>query len=157
MTSAAPSRPMLGWGLAALVLAGLAAERVQAQVPESRQVTLFGIVATPGNPTIDPDLASVAAQLRKLLPGHGFKLLGAKSERLTAGESFACDLGNGFVAETELVHVRDRNGKVQLRFELELNKEPQLATTVTTPPNQLFFCDKKLPNGSRLVIGVGAR
>jgi hypothetical protein len=33
----------------------------------------------------------------------------------------------------------------------------QLESQVSTPPNQLFFSDKLLANGSRLLIGVGAR
>jgi hypothetical protein len=30
-------------------------------------------------------------------------------------------------------------------------------TLVATPPNQLFFCDRMIAGGQRLLIGVGAR
>ena len=37
------------------------------------------------------------------------------------------------------------------------NVNSDFATFVRTPPNQLFFCDKMLPDGSRLLIGLGGR
>jgi hypothetical protein len=124
---------------------------------DARQVTLFGIVATPGSRAIDPKLASVSGQLRRLLPDHGFRLLDVRSKRLQPGQSVACKLGDGFVAETSLVKVLDANGKIQLRCELRWNDQQQFATLVTTPPNQLFFCEKRLNDGSRMLIGIGAR
>jgi hypothetical protein len=124
---------------------------------DARQVTLFGIVATPGSRAIDPKLASVSGQLRRLLPDHGFRLLDVRTKRLRPGQSVACELGDGFVAETSLVKVLDANGKIQLRCELRWNDQQQFATLVTTPPNQLFFCEKRLNDGSRILIGVGAR
>jgi hypothetical protein len=124
---------------------------------EARQVTLFGIVATPGSRAIDPKLASVSGQLRRLLPDHGFRLLDVRSKRLEPGQSVACKLGDGFVAETKLVDPLDGNGKIQLRCELRRHDQEQFATLVTTPPNQLFFCEKRLNDGSRILIGVGAR
>jgi len=143
--------------LAGVVAAPLApASRARAGEP-ARQVTVFGIVATPQSPTIDPKLAKIEPQLRKLLPNHGFRLLDVQSKRLVAGQSVACNLGGGFVAATALVQPLDANGKVQLRCELSWNEESQLETLVTTPPNQLFFCDKPLLDGSHLLIGVGAR
>ncbi|MBX6315946.1 MAG: hypothetical protein IRY99_23985 [Isosphaeraceae bacterium] len=126
-------------------------------VEESRQVTIFGVLASPDDRTIDPDLKGVAPQLRKLHPGHGFKLLGAKNRRLAPGQTVTCDLGDGVMAKTELVEVLDAKGKVRLRFALDAAGKTKFETTVTTPPNQLFFCDKELTDKSRLVIGVGAR
>ena len=121
------------------------------------QVTLFGIVATPGSRAIDPKLASVSGQLRRLLPDHGFRLLDVRIKRLKPGQSVACDLGDGFVAETRLVQPLDGNVKIQMRCELRWNEKEQFATLVTTPPNQLFFCEKRLNDGSRMLIGIGAR
>ena len=150
-----------GGGKSALALIGvlgLLPDSVGAQQgTTARQVTLFGIVATPGSRAIDPKLASVSGQLRRLLPDHGFRLLDVRSKRLQPGQSVACKLGDGFVAETSLVKVLDANGKVRLRCELRWHEQPQFATLVTTPPNQLFFCEKRLNNGSRILIGVGAR
>jgi hypothetical protein len=123
----------------------------------ARQVTLFGVLATPHNNQMDPKLQTVAAQLRKLLPNHGFRLLGVQSRRLTIGQTLTCPLDDGFIAEALLLHPFDLNGKVQLRCAVTLNQVPQLATQVGTPPNQLFFCEKLLPNRQRLLIGVGAR
>lgn len=146
----------------ALVLAG--PRRVPAQAPApapaepARQVTLFGVVATPFDPAIDPKLAKVATQLRKILPNHGFKLLGVQSKRLTAGQTVTCELGEtGFTAAATLNQPADENGKVHLRCAVLQNQAVQLESLVTTPANQLFFCEKALPNGTRLLVGIGAR
>ena len=40
---------------------------------------------------------------------------------------------------------------------LERNGQTEFGTLVKTPPNQLFFLDKTMPDGSRLLVGVGAR
>jgi len=147
-----------GLALAALALMVLAPVAARSQSEGSaRQVTVFGIVATPNKTAIDPKLEAIAGQLRRLLPNHGFKLLDVQSKRLMAGQSVTCNLGNGFTSSTTLMQPLDVNGKVQLRCEILENGMPQLATLVATPPNQLFFCDKMLPNGSRLLIGIGAR
>jgi hypothetical protein len=135
--------------------------QAQAQGPETqvpgRQVTLFGVIAVPNDPRIDPKLARIEPQLRKLLPGYGFRLLGVQSKRLTVNESLACPLGDGYTAAATLMNPFDENGKVQLRCSVLLNQMVQLESQVSTPPNQLFFSDKLLANGSRLLIGVGAR
>jgi hypothetical protein len=130
-----------------------------AQVPDeaARQVTLFGVIASPFDMALDPKLARIEPQLRKLLPNHGFKLLGVQSRRLTAGQTVSCDLGNGFAASAVLNEPLDRNGKVVLRCAVVQNQAVQLESLVATPPNQLFFCEKSLPNGTRLLIGIGAR
>jgi len=129
----------------------------QAGADNALQVTLFAIVATPGTETLDPKLAWIEPQLRKLLPGHGFKLIEVNSKRLRQGESVRCDLGNGRTASTSLVRMVDDNGKVEMHCALRLNDMVEFETRVATPPNQLFFCDRLLENGSRLLIGVGAR
>ncbi len=124
----------------------------------SRQVTLFGIVATPGGDSIDPRLTKIEPQLRRLFPNHSFKLLGVESKRLTAGRGMTCELGDtGFVAGTELLQVLDPDGNVQFKFALDLNGQTEFTTIVKSPPNQLFFCDKMLTDGSRLLIGLGGR
>jgi hypothetical protein len=133
--------------------------RLPAQVADdpARQVTLFGVLASPGDRKIDPKLAKIEPQLRKLLPNHGFRLLDVRSKRLTSGKTVGCDLESGFTAEATLLQPTDANGKVQLRCAIRWNDEVQLETVVATPPNQLFFCDKKVDGGNRLLIGVGAR
>ena len=88
--------------LAALaILLGLALPSLRAQFPNegaepdpARQVTLFGIIATAGSNDLDPKLAGIEGQLRKLLPGHGFKLLDVRTKRLMTGQSLRSDLGN---------------------------------------------------------------
>jgi hypothetical protein len=160
MTRAVPRRRLwLELAPAALaVLIGLPPPlAAQAQPETACQVTLFAIVAVPGSNTIDPKLQGIQTQLRKLLPGYGFKLLDVRSKRLGAGESIRCDLQNGLTASTVLVRPLDENGKVELRCALWLNGIVQFDTLVATPPNQLFFCDRMLDDGTRLLIGVGAR
>jgi ABC-type phosphate transport system substrate-binding protein len=173
MSAAASWRPFALWRLLLLAVAGLLGfaglavlvlltttvppSIAVAQDLPSRQVTLFGVLATPGSTTIDPQLKSIAPQLRKLLPGHGFKLLEVQSKRLGVGQSVACDKLNQYSAEAGLLDPLDDNGKVQIRFALGYQGQMQAATIVTTPPNQLFFFDKVLEDGSRLLIGIGAR
>jgi hypothetical protein len=130
--------------------------RAPAQDDGARQVTLFGVIAAPGA-AIDPRLANVAPQLRKLLPGHSFRLLDVQSKRLTAGQTLSCNLQGPFTASTMLLHPLDENGKVRLRCVVMQGGVAQLQTDVSTPPNQLFFCEQPLGGGQRLLIGVGAR
>jgi hypothetical protein len=123
----------------------------------ARQVTVFGIIATPGARTTDVKLASIKTQLEKLLPKHGFRLVGARSNRVVAGESVGCDLDDGYTVVTSVVQPMDENGKVQLRCELFQSQMRQFSTLVSTPLNQLFFCQRQLGDGSQLLIGVAAR
>lgn len=163
MSAAPASRvrfPLGSWRRLTLALlfvsTALAGTSTAQQVP-SRQVTVFGILATPGSNQIDPQLKSIAPQLQQLLPNHGFKLLEVQSKRLTPGQSVTCTKLNGYQAEAQLVTLQDPNGKVQLRFALGYNGSMQAATIVSTPPNQLSFFDKPLSDGSRLILGIGAR
>ena len=124
----------------------------------ARQVVVFGVLATPGGSEMDPKIAPVVqAQLRRLLPNHGFHLKKIKGDRVVAGGGVKCDLGDGFVATAKLANPLDPNGKVQMRFELSLDAVSQFQTIVTTPPDQFNFFDKALPDGNRLLVGVGAR
>lgn len=132
-----------------------------AQAIPSRQVTLFGIHATPsvGNesPMIDPKLKPIAPQLRRLFPNHSFKLVGVETQRVPTGQSLTCDFGGGYAASARLTDPFDANGKAQLRFQLDQNGMIDFATIVSTPLNQLFFLDKRLPDGSKLILGIGVR
>lgn len=120
---------------------------------------MFGILATPGTNLIDPKLKKIEPQLRKLFPGknYDFKLLATESKRLAVGQSFVCNLGSGFVAGTQLLSTLDGEGNLQMRFALDLDEQTEFTTIVRTPPNQLFFCDKQLPSGAKLLIGLGGR
>ena len=134
------------------------AARAQLQSSDtSRQVTLFGILATPNSDYLDPKLKPIGPQLRRLFPNHGFKLLGVETQRIAIGQSLPVDLGDGYEAHAQLVNPLDVNGKAQLRFELDNNNTIDFATLVTTPLNQLFFLEKRFPDGSRLVMGIGVR
>lgn len=162
MTQSVPTLRL--WRVLALAVLAVAfgprLPQAQAQFPvaePTRQVTLFAVIAVPGQSAIDPKLAGIEPQLRKLLPGHGFKLLDVRSKRLRAGESVECDLGSGWTASTHLLLPLDQNGKVELRCRLLLEGAVEFDTRVATPPNQLFFCDRLIDNGQRLLIGVGAR
>jgi hypothetical protein len=123
----------------------------------ARQVTVFAILATSDPSSIDPRLASVNGQLRKVLPGHGFKLLDVKSKRVQTAQSVVCDLGDHYQAETILVQPLDENGKVQLRCNLSREGVKEFSTLVKTPIDQLFFYERSLTNGTRVLIGIGAR
>ena len=145
----------------ALGLSGIRVSRAEVEASANgevaRQVTVFGVIATPGIKAIDSKLVSINTQLGKLLPKHGFKLLDVQSERIVAGESVTCKLANDYVAAISLVRSLDDDGKVELRCELLQNDAPLFSTLVKTPLNQLFFCRRPLPDGSQLLIGMGAR
>ncbi len=123
----------------------------------ARQVTGFAILATPGPPTVDSRLGSIRTELRKVLPGHGFKLLDVQSKRIEARESLTCNLGRGYEAQTMLVQPIDDAGKVHLRCILLKDGAPEFSTLVKTPLNQLFFYERSLADGTKVIIGVGAR
>jgi hypothetical protein len=148
-------------GIVALALgqsagSGRDAPLSRARIEAFEEVTIFGIVVTSDHTTIDPKLSNVESELRKFQPGHGFKLKAHNRKRLVPGESLDCDMGGGIVAKTELVGV-EPNGKLRLKFSLFINGKMKISSFVTTPPNQLFFCEKKLSNGEHLLIGVAAR
>ncbi len=122
-----------------------------------RQVTVFAIVATPKGESVDNKLSTIRAQLSKLLPQHGFKLLDSRSAPIVAGESVECNPGHGYTVEITMVRPIDENGKVELRCDLSLDNELQFSATVRAPLDQLFFCERPfLTDGSKLLIGVGA-
>jgi len=151
---------VLAIGGLALGMGGLRVSRAEVNQDAgdvARQVTVIGIIATPGSRTIDSRLATIKSQLDKLKPKHGFKLLDAQRKRLEAGEAVACDLKNGYTSETVLVRPLDDGGKVELRFELRHDNTRLFSTLVKTPLNQLFFYERELADGSQLLIGVGAR
>ena len=167
-----PSRSPGGFAsawLGALLLLGAGCEpealptppvtaKVEAEAPatgSARQVTVFAIKATPGAEAIDPRLSAVRDQLRQVLPGHGFELIVSRSERLRPGETLACDLGGDRVAETTLEG--DGSGRVAFRCTFREGDAPPFSTVVDAPENQLFFYERSLRDGGRVLIGVGAR
>ncbi len=125
--------------------------------PPWRQVTSFAILAVPDSSELDPRLDAVEKQLHKVLPGFGFRLIDEKTRRIKTGESIACDLGDGYKAEAVLLKPLDENGKVQLRCNLTLKGKKEFSTLVRSPLNQLFFYERTLKQGTRVLIGVGAR
>jgi hypothetical protein len=152
---------VLALGGFVLVLSAIRLSRAQedteSNIEMARQVTVVGISATPGIKTVDSKLAIIKSQLDELLPEHGFRLLGAQSGRILAPESVACNLNNGYTVSIRLIKPLDENGRVQLRCELFRENAQEFSTLVKTPANQLFFCQRTLPDGSQLLIGVGAR
>ncbi len=133
------------------------AEEAMADPDIARQVTVVGIIAGRSDKTVDSKLLTIKTQLNNLLPKHGFRLLDAQSKRIVAPQSVACKLSNGYTVTVSLVKSLNENGKVELRCELFQDKARQFSTVVKTPLNQLFFCQRALPDGSQLLIGVGAR
>ncbi len=124
----------------------------------ARQVVMFAVHATPGGGAMDPKISrAVQAELRKALPNHSFKLVKVQSDRVAAGQSVVSKLGDGFVATAQLLNPLDPNGKVQVRFDLSRYGGSMFQTVVITPPDQFNYFDKQLDDGSRLLLGVGAR
>jgi hypothetical protein len=127
-----------------------------ASADAEHQLTVFGIEADPKGKTIDPKLAQISAQLQRLRPDHGFTLWGVKSARVAPGATVRCPLRDGQTVEVQLAGITE-SGKVRLAVTLRQDDRATFGTTVITPPNQLFFCERPLPNGARLLIGIGAR
>lgn len=127
--------------------------------PTSRQVSVLALKVIPDSNEMDEKLDNVqiAPLLRRLKPGDGFRYVDNRSERLTKGESVVCDLGGGTHARAELLDPLDAKNKVEFRFTLELAGRPPYSTVIRTPANQIFFCEKELPDGNHLLIGIGAR
>jgi hypothetical protein len=142
-----------------------AQETSRADGPPSRsaavpsQVTLCGIQATPGTSKIDAKLRRkhLDPQLRKMFPGYGFRLLAVDSRPLVAGQTLTCELEDGYAAKVELIDPFDKDGKARLRVRLVRRAATAFETVVTVPPNQLFFCDKALPDKTRLILGIAVR
>ena len=132
-------------------------EKAEADPDLARQVTVIGIAATPNDKAVDAKLIKIKTQLNQLLPDHGFRLLNAQSKGIKVPHSVTCKLSNDYTAVVSLVKSLDENGKTELQCELFQNKTRQFSRLVKTPLNQLFFCQRALPDGSQLLIGVGAR
>lgn len=145
---------------AALMLpAGRGRGQVEAE-PTLRDVSVTCLRAEPGGNGVDPQLAVVAGSLRKVLPGHSFRVLGARGDRLAKGGLLRCELDDERTVTVQVLDPLDDDGKVALRVRLvrEGRKRPVFVTDVKTPPNQLVFLDKQLPGeDARLLIGVAAR
>ena len=124
---------------------------------EARQLTVFGVVATPGSKTADTNLTTIKTQLDKLLPKHGFKLLDAQSKRIVAGESVTCDLRNGYTLVTSLVQAVDENGKVQLRCELFRDKDREFSTRGQDTAESTLLLPAGTPGRVAIVDRSGAR
>ncbi|WP_337175457.1 hypothetical protein [Paludisphaera sp.] len=118
-------------------------------------VTVFAIRATPGGSGIDPRLAPVRGQLRSIAPDDGLELIATRSEPLRPGETLTCDLGDGRSADTTFEG--EDAGRVLLRCTFKDGDAPPFSTRVDAPENQLFFYERPLGDGSRALIGVGAR
>ena len=132
----------------------------QEPTPSDWQVTVIGMQVLPGEADggMDPRLASIKNQLRKLIPAnHGVKLLDVRSDRISAGKTIRCDLGKDRRVKVTLVDPLGMEGKIKLHYELTEGKKRLAASDVSSPLNQLFFCEHKLEDGSMLLIGVGAR
>lgn len=153
-------RPVI-WAALIALAAGLAAPTTALaawQGGPERQVVIFGVEAVPGRTTMDPKISPVvAAQLRRALPNHGFRLIAIKSERALAGQTVNCSLGAGFVSSAQLLNPLDVNGRVQIRYELSQFGASMFQSIVTSPADQFNFFDKMQPDNSHLLVGVGAR
>ncbi|MFM7317787.1 MAG: hypothetical protein ACKO5E_12650 [bacterium] len=125
--------------------------------PEPRQVTAMTIRAVRGNGPIDPKLNQVADKLRQVLPGYHFALVEGRTVRLDNNGSFTIAAGSGSMLEVKLQKGLNDEGKVELALKLMTPGQKPFEPVVNSPPNQLFFVDRKIRENERLLIAVGAR
>ncbi|WP_165227354.1 hypothetical protein [Aquisphaera insulae] len=143
--------------LAGIPTTALALAQEQAGGDGARQVTVLAILATPGTKEMDTRLGSVRTQLRKAMPDHGFRLIEVESKRLKVGESITCDVGRDYTARTTLKDAVEETGKIRLRCEFSRGKVVEFSKEIRSPVNQLFFYERTLDDGKRVLIGVGVR
>jgi hypothetical protein len=150
---------VIGVGVLATLLSSLRVTRAEVEPDDiiARQVTVFGVIATPADRTTDSRLVRFNDELSELIPYHGFKLLDAQSTRIIDGESVTCTLRSGYTVTATLVKALNESGKVEIRCELFHDRASQFSTLVKSPLSQLFFCQEALPDGTQLLIGIGAR
>ena len=123
----------------------------------ARQVTVFGVLATPGAKTVDSRLSNIHPSVGQVASRERIQAPRRPQRAHRRWRIDHCNLGNGYTLTTSLVKPLDENGKVELRCELFHDKISEFSTLVKTPVNQLFFCQRALKNGSQFLIGVGAR
>lgn len=125
------------------------------------QVTVIAILVSRDEMKdgLDPRLEKIKKQLRKLIPeNHGIKLLDVQqSDSLSVDQAVTCKLGDGRLARVTLIDPPNPEGKVKIRCELTKGKNRLSVSEVATPMNQLFFCEHTLEDGSKFLIGIGAR
>lgn len=126
-------------------------------VENGRQVTVMTIQAIKGGGPFDQRLANVSAQLSQILPGHQFKLIEGRTRRITTKEAFTVKAGENSVLTIEMREPFSADGKVHLNLRLAIAGRETFESVIKTPPNQLFFLDRRLNEKDRLLIAVGAR
>lgn len=124
---------------------------------EPRQVTAMTIRAVRGNGPVDPKLNQVADKLKQVLAGYHFMLVEGRTVRLENGSRFTIAAGSGSVLEVQLKQSLNAEGKVELGLKLMTPGQKPFEPVVNSPPNQLFFVDRKIRENERLLIAVGAR
>lgn len=115
------------------------------------------IRAVRGNGPVDPKLNQVADKLKQVLPGYHFMLVEGRTVRLENGSRFTIAAGSGSVLEVQLKQSLNAEGKVELGLKLMTPGQKPFEPVVNSPPNQLFFVDRKIRENERLLIAVGAR
>ena len=139
-------RAFLGWGAAVLVLAGPALPRTPAQVEPSRQVTLFGVAAVPGSPAIDPKLATGRSPAAPALARPRLPLAGRQERAAPARADplLRPDRGLGR-RRPNWSTPSTPTARSSSASPWTTTARSQFSTGITTPPNQLTFCEKTLP------------
>jgi hypothetical protein len=152
------SRRFLSWFVVLLAGCSPRPEPVPSSAVEPGRpvtVTVFAIRAVPGTSAIDPRLAPVRGQLRTIAPDDSLTLIATRSEPLKPGETLSCDLGDGRSAATTFE--KEEAGRIVLLCTFKDGDSLPFSTRVDAPENQLFFYERPLGDGSRALIGVGAR
>jgi hypothetical protein len=128
-----------------------------AEPQDPRQVTAMTIRAVRGKGPIDPKLAGVADRLTQVLPGYHFALIQGRTVRLENGMQMKLAAGPGSELQVTLKQSLNSDGKVELALRLNTAGQKPFEPMVNSPPNQLFFVDRKIRDNERLLIAVGAR
>lgn len=121
------------------------------------QITAMTILAEKGIGEKDPKLDQVYDRLVQVLPGYHFQLIEGRTARLEESGIFEIKGPMQDRLQVGLQQVLNDDGKVVLGLKLFHEDQMVFGTEIRTPPNQLFFLDRKINGNQRLLIAVGAR
>lgn len=136
---------------AILMIAGLVTAAPAPALADGPTVEVDLVHATRGEPSMDPALSDVAADL-KSLPYQGFRRLGGASLAAERGKSATGDLGKGVTVTVELKGIVD--GAATVHVVIQRGDKAVVDTDVRRPLNRASVLGVGPFDGGTLVVPV---